>query len=344
MLLAAGCRVQRQAAPVGVDLLEVRGVTRATDRAALSPVAWAPDGRRFAYGGRDGVWVHRLGDAVGTRVAPGEVVTAVAWSAPADVLAVVDRGALWTMRPDGRVRRRIGAPGPVSRVAWAPGGDRLAIVVHRMQAGTSAGQTELWWTGPDGSTVRQIQWAPPGRRVVALGWYPDALYLFVGLATDGEAAVEWWRVRIAYPDFRQLADPPAPVLDSVLSPTGEWIAYVAVGNAGQRAYVVRPDGSGRHAISPEAARIAGLAWSPHADKVAYGVLLDERQAEVFVAAAGVTAVSGPPGRPVASYRVEFPDPAVTLSLAWAPDEAHLAYGTNTGAFAGPVWLVRFGPR
>lgn len=344
-MLAAGCQVQRQAAPVGVELLEVLGVGRATERAALSPVAWAPDGRRFAYGGRDGVWVHRLNDTAGVRIAPGEVVTAVAWSRTVDALAVVDRGTLWTMRPDGSARRRIGVPGVVTRVVWAPGGDRLALIAHTPpgQAG-EPGQTRLWWTSPAGSIVRQILWGPPHRRAVALHWYPDALYVFAGLAADGDAAVEWWRVRIAYPDFQRLPDPPAPALDAALSPTGEWIAYVASTAGGQRAYAVRPDGSGRHPISADARRIVGLAWSPHGDKVAYGLLMDERVAEVFVSAAAVAAASGSPGRPVATYRVEFPDPAVELSLAWAPDGAHLAFGTNTGAFAGPVWLVRLGPR
>jgi Tol biopolymer transport system component len=343
-LLAAGCQVQRHAAPVGVELLEVRGVGRATDRAALSPVAWAPDGRRFAYGGRDGVWVHRLGDAAGAKIAPGDVVTAVAWSGPADTLAVVDRGALWTMRPDGSARRRIGVPGVVTRAVWAPGGDRLALIVHVPSQAGAPGHTQLWWTGPDGSIVRQVLWGPPERRAVALHWYPDALYLFVGLAADGEAAVEWWRVRIAYPDFQRLPGPPAPALDAALAPTGEWITYVAATASGQRAYAVRPDGSGRHPVSADVRRIAGLAWSPHGDKIAYGLLIDERVAEVFVSAAAVAAASGSPGRPVATHRVEFPDPAIELSLAWAPDEAHLAFGTNTGAFAGPVWLVRFGPR
>ncbi len=327
-----------------MGLLEVRGVARATDRAALSPIAWSPDGRRFAYGGRDGVWVHPLGDPGGAKIAGGEVVTAVAWSVAADALAVVDRGALWTMRPDGSARRRIDVPGLVSRPVWAPGGDRLAVIVHLQSGAGGPGRTQIWWTSPDGSTVRQILWGPAGRQVVALNWYPDALYLFAGLAADGEATVEWWRVRIAYPDFLRLADPPHPVLDPVLSPTGTWIAYVAASGTGEQVYAIRPDGSGRHPISHQVRRIAGLAWSPHGDKVAYGVLIDERQVDVLVAAASVTAPSGAPRRAVATHRAEFPDPAMELSLSWAPNEAHLAYGTNTGALAGPVWLVRFGPR
>jgi Tol biopolymer transport system component len=169
---------------------------RGTDRAALSPAAWSPDGRRFAYGARDGVWVHAPGDPAGKRIAEGENVTAVAWSGPADVIAYVDRGALQTVRPDGAQRRKITIPGVVSRPVWAPGGDRLAVAVQ--PAGQGAAGAQVWWTSPDGTVIRQILWDSRGRRIGALGWFPDALYLFVGLvAADGDATVEWWKVRIA---------------------------------------------------------------------------------------------------------------------------------------------------
>ncbi|MBI3997724.1 MAG: PD40 domain-containing protein [Armatimonadetes bacterium] len=337
-LLASGCSVgvRRQAAPVGVGLLTVAEVARATDRAALSPLAWSPDGRRYAYGARDGVWIHQISDRAGTRIAIGEVVTAVAWSPVADALAFVDRGLLWVLRPDGKGQRRIPLRGIASRPAWAPGGDRLAVVVQPAPASGAAAGSQLWWTGPDGGIVRQIQWYP-AKRIAALAWFPDTLYLFVGLAVPGEEATsEWWRVRIAYPDFRMLNRPPQPALDPVLSPDGEWIAFVGMEAGRERAYAARTDGSALHPLSPPARRITGLAWSRHGDKVAYAVVLDEAGAEIHV-----VAVSGAPDRVVASTRLEFPDPSAALSLAWAPDDGHLAFGTNTGSFAGPIWLVRF---
>jgi hypothetical protein len=65
-------------------------------------------------------------------------------------------------------------------------------------------------------------------------------------------------------------------------------------------------------------------------------MLGDTQAEVYI-----TGVAGSPSQRVTTYRVEFPDPAVSLSIAWAPDDLHLAYGTNTGALSGPVWIARF---
>jgi hypothetical protein len=348
LLAAAGCQVRRQSAPVGVGLMEVAGVARATDRAALSPVAWSPDGRRFAYGGRDGVWVHGPGETRGARLAPGEAVTAVAWSRTAGSIAYVDRGVLYTMQPDGARRRRIAVRGVVSLPVWAPGGDRLAMAVHQPGAGapacgapgSGAPGPRVCVTSPDGTMLRQIMWEPRSGSIAALGWYPDALHLFVGVASaDGETIAEWWRIRISYPDFRRLSAVPEHVVEAASSPSGEWVAYIAAEAGGERAYVARADGSGRRAVSSVARRVSGLAWAPYGDKVAYGVLLNEAHAEVHVAA-----VMGDVQKLIATYRLEFPDPAAAMSLAWSPDETRLAYGTNTGSMAGPVWIARFAPR
>ncbi len=338
VLLAAGCQVRRDPAPVGVGLLRVVGVARATDRAALSPVAWSADGRRFAYGTRDGVWVHGLDDLAGARIAQGAAVTAVAWSGAADVLAYIDRGVLFTVRPDGRERRRIPLRGVASHPAWAPGGDRLVTIVH--QPGGAVPSARLWILSPDGALLRDVQWDPRGHGVAALGWYPDSLYLFVGLAApDGETIAEWWRVRIAYPDVRRLPGPPARVVESLLAPNGEWIAYVESATGGERASIVRRDGTGQRAVSPVTRRISGLAWAPHSDKLAYGVLTGDAQVEVYVAA-----VATGDRVPVVSYRPEFPDPPAGITLSWSPDGSRLAYGTNTGSTLGPVWLARFATR
>lgn len=337
-MFAAGCQIRREPAPVGVRFLKVAEVVRATDRPALSPIAWSPDGRRFAYGGGDGVWVHTLGDSAGERIVTGGPVTAVAWSRAADLLAYVERGTLHTVAADGRVGRRIPLRGIASRPLWAPGGDRLVVIVRQPGAGPSGDR--LWVSSGNGAMLRQILWEPRGRAIAALGWYPDALHLFVGLASpDGETIAEWWRVRIAYPDFVRLSTPPRRAVEALLSPNGEWIAFVAVEPGGERAYLVRHNGSGLRAVSAAGRRITGLAWASHSDKLAYGVLGGAAQAEIYVAA-----TSGEPRVLVATYQLEFPDPAAGLSLAWSPDERRLAYGMNTGTMAGPVWLARVAPR
>lgn len=330
--------MQRRAAPIGIGMLQVGDVARATDRPALSPLDWSPDGGQFAYGSRDGVWVHHVGDAAGKKIAPGEAVTALAWSPADGTLAYVDRGTLWTVQSDGSHRRQIPIKGIAASPTWAPGGDRLVFVVRTVGAGPAASQ--LWIAGSDGATPQQIRWQPKGRHIGALGWFPDSLHLFVGLTAQGsDATVEWWQVRTAYPDSRRLPGPPVPVLETVLSPSGEWVAFVAGSPGAERAHVVRRGGGGLTPISPAARRLSGLAWSPHGDKLAYALMRDEAAAEIYA-----TSVARATPVLVASYRIEFPDPAVALSLAWSPDDARLAFGTNTGTHTGPVWLVRFRTR
>ncbi|MGH7427630.1 MAG: TolB family protein [Candidatus Methylomirabilaceae bacterium] len=195
-------------------------------------------------------------------------------------------------------------------------------------------------TSPQGATVRQILWDPPSRWIGALGWFPNALYLFVGLARPNvDATNEWWKIRIVYPDFRRLQSPQRPALDPVLSPSGEWIAFLAAVDGRERAFAVRADGSGAHALSPEGARASGLAWSRSGDKLAYARLIDQTKAEIHA----VGASSGAP-QTLATVRLERADPGAGISLAWSPDELHLAYGTNTGVSSGAVWLLRFAPR
>ncbi|MDR7480981.1 MAG: hypothetical protein QN183_07050 [Armatimonadota bacterium] len=329
-VLATGCEVRRQPPPVGVAFLRVEGVTRATRQSALSPVAWASDGQRFAFGAQDGVWVQRAAGSAASRLAPGHVVTAVAWAPVVDALAYIDRGEVWVVQPDGQRRHRVELPAPAVALAWAPVGDRLAVVVH---APGPQRRSELWWTSVGGNILRRVQWAPP-RPVAGIGWFPEALYLFVPLEHDGGSG-EWWKVRIAYPDMRLLQRRDPPAREAALSPAGDWVAFVARGNRDQ-VFVVRPDGSGLRAASPPAPRIAGLAWARGGDKLAYAVLLDEANAEIFV-----TTPSGA-SRRLITYRLEFPAPSAALALAWAPGDTYLAYGTNTGALAGPVWLARFG--
>ncbi|MDR7556682.1 MAG: hypothetical protein QN157_13895 [Armatimonadota bacterium] len=328
-LLATGCEVRRQRPPVGLAFLRVEGVTRATQQSALSPVAWAPDGRRFAFGARDGLWVQRVDGDAAVRVAPGQVVTAAAWAPVAQALAYVDRGDLWVVRPDGSGRRRVTLPGPVTAVAWAPVGDRLAAVVR---VPGQPPRFELWWTGAAGNVLRHVLWTPP-RPIAGLGWFPDALYLFVPLEGTGGSA-EWWKVRIAYPDVRLLQRRDPPAREVALAPGGDWVAFVAAADRGDQVFVVRPDGSAMRAVSAPAPRIAGLAWARAGDKLAYAVLVDDGHAEIFVT------TPGGPARRLLTYRLEFPDPGAALALAWAPDDGYLAYGTNTGALAGPVWLAR----
>jgi Tol biopolymer transport system component len=336
LLALGGCTVSREAAPESTRQLRVADVRRLIDRPALSPAAWSPDGRQFAYGAADGVYVAGLEGAITPRrIAPANVVTNVSWSRRLNLVAVVDGGELWTMRPDGRDRRQITVAGFVAAAVWAPGGDRLAVVIRRAVEGTA--RFELWLVSHNGGFRRFVAAAPAGRAIRELQWLPNSLYLVYGLAVPSEPVItEAWQVRIAYPDRRPVPIA-GPAAEFALAPSGDRIAYVTgpdVPDGIGRIVTSRLDGSGRFMLTEEEARYAGLAWSPQGDKLAFGLLDDEAHARVWIADA-----DGSGRMLVHDYALEFTDPSIALSTVWAPGGRRLLFGTNTGTFSGPVWLA-----
>lgn len=330
----SACQVRREPALESTRQLRVAAVERIVEQPALSPAAWSPDGLRFAYGARGGLYVAALGG--GARlIGPAGVPTAVAWSKPLDLLAAVDRGAVWVLRPDGSGRHRLALPGFATEAAWAPGSDRLAVILRR--GGAARPVYELWLASPSGQLRRFVARAPTGMAMRGLQWFPNSLYLFYGLARlDSDVVVEAWKVRIAYPDRRQV--PLAgPARLPRLAPTGEAIAYVLGEPADDgtgRLVVSRLDGSGRFTATPAAGRYSGLAWSPQGDKLAYAEVTDEAHAAIWIADADAS------GRlAVVRYALEFTDPGITLSMAWGPAGRQLLFGTNSGSFQGPIWIA-----
>ncbi len=338
-LALGGCTIRRDAAPESTAQLRVGTVRRLVDRPALSPAVWSPDGRRFAYGGADGVYVAAQNQPP-RRIAPAAVVTTVSWSRPLDLLAVVDRGLLWTMRPDGRDRRRLTLAGFVTAAIWAPGSDRLAVVLRRSVEGAS--RFELWLVNRDGGFRRFVAAGPAGLAIRSPQWLANSLYLIYGLSGPSESVITAaWRVRIAYPDRRPVPLE-GPAVELHLAPSGQRVAYVTgpeVAGGRGRVTLSRLDGSGRTTLTPEEGRYAGLAWSPQGDKLAFAVVADEAHAQLWIADA-----DGAGRLLVHDYAMEFSDPSISLSAAWAPDGRRLLFGTNTGTFTGPIWLATFARR
>lgn len=330
----AGCQVRRAPGPESTRQLRVALVRRIIEEPALSPAAWSPDGRRFAFGGAQGLFV-AAPDGRPRRIGPGGVITTVVWSRPLDLLAVIEQGATWVVRADGSHRRRLALPGFATGAAWSPGGDRLGVVLRR--DGGSAAVYELWLVSPDGGLQRFVHRAPPGGVMRHLQWFPDSLYLLYGLSSaDSDVLTEVWRVRVSYPDRRRLPVP-GGAMELRLSPTGRAIAYVAGPSAEHgrgQVVITRPDGTGRVLLTPESGRYSGLSWSPQGDKLAFGRLLDEAHAEIWIADA-----DGSGRLEVSSYALEFSDPSIALSTSWAPDGRRLLFGTNSGTFQGPIWMA-----
>lgn len=333
-MIAAGCEVKRAPAPESTRQLQLAEVRRIVDAPALSPAVWSPDGRALGYSGDHRVWVYTLGRGAQS-VAPADGATAVSWSVPLNALALIDRGTVWTLRPDGSERRSIQLPGAATALAWAPGSDRLAVVVRRAVEGQT--RYELWLVNRDGGFRRMVTRAPTGRAMRDLQWFPDSLYLLYGLTGAAEPVItEAWRVRISYPDRRQIPLPAAAAVVR-LSPSGRLLAVVAgdqmAAGTGQ-VVVSRIDGSGRFTVTPQPGRYTALAWSPQGDKLAFAEVTDGAHAELWVADA-----DGSGRLRLFSYAMEYTDPGIGLVANWSPDGRHLVFGTDTGNFMGPLWMA-----
>lgn len=103
-----------------------------------------------------------------------------------------------------------------------------------------------------------------------------------------------------------------------------------------RVVITLLDGTSRRVVTAHSGRYSGLAWTPQGDKVVFADVSDHTRAELWMADG-----NGSGRLHVFSYPLEYTDPAIELTTAWAPDARHLAFGTNTGAFIGPIWLATF---
>ena len=332
-LLLAGCEIRRGPAVESTRQLRVADVQRIVEHPAVAPVAWAPNSRALAHSGDHRVWVYSL-DRGDQGIAPAEMGTALSWSAALNLLALIDRGVVSTMRPDGTDRRVLDLPGVAVALAWAPGGDRMAVVVRRTGNGP---RFELWVANHDGGFKRLVTRAPAGRVMRDVQWFSDNLYILYGLSDPTERVIrEAHRVRISYPDQTEI---PLPVRTVALrlAPTGRHVAFItadrmAVGMG--EVIVSRLDGSGRMALAADPGRFTGLAWSPQGDKLIYAQVTEESRAELWLADADRS-----DRLLLYSYAMEYTDPGIDLAVTWAPDGRHVAFGTNTGMFVGPIWLA-----
>lgn len=355
LLLLAACSIRQTPAPVGTAALRPGQPRRLSDRPALSPPAWSPQGDRIAYATTDGIWVQPLAGRE-RRLAPSGVVTDLAWSPAGQLLAYIDRGEVWVLRVDGSRRRRIrlppsrdGMPWFATHLAWGRTGDRFAVAARAAGARPGAPpRAGVWLLGADGG-FRRLVYERTGVEVAGVQWFPDDLFLFIVVGGREGQPPTLWRWRIAYPDRRPLLRVVPDAWFHRLSPDGRRVAFVApeavrpsapdgarvpTPSQRQHVWVTNADGGARRRLTEQPARVTGLDWSPASEKVAFATVLGDAHGEIWIAD-----VVGPGRLRAARFTAEFPDPALPLQVRWAPDGRHLAYGTNSGSYTGLVWVV-----
>jgi Tol biopolymer transport system component len=244
--------------------------------------AWSPDGRRIAFWGLRPGTVQR--DIYTMPASGGEPVAVT--DDPA-----VDWSPLWSA--DGRflyfATNRSGAMSiwriPIDAASGRPAGDAVPI-------------------SASGSNLGQLSRSADGRRLAYTSFTPDANVNRVRFdpergAIDGDlspvtrGSVNWYNLDVS-PDntmmalspiirqedlyvgsadgtgsLRQLTNDPAMDRRPRWSPDGSQLAFYSTRTTATNVWLIRPDGSGAHALTESATHILYPTWSPDGRRLAY---------------------------------------------------------------------------
>ncbi len=284
----------------------------------IADVAWSPDGKRLAAPHRMDntirVWDPATGEEIIALRGHASGIGALAWSP--DGRRIASGGGdsairIWDLSGRGGFadERFTHATSPI---AWSPSGKYLA------SAGDRQGEVKVW----EAATGQEIHtFSGHQRKVLSLGWSPDAEHLVSGGA-DRRAIV--WSLESGK-ETHTLHGHTNDVVSVAWSPVGKHVA-----SAGKcKSYAHTGDvkiwdaTTGEEVLSLRHEPVLGtffddedgqwLAWSPDGRQLA---LATRRTVAVFDVAAG---------RKERILAVRQPEPSDSFSaIAWSPDGRHLA--------------------
>jgi TolB protein len=231
---------------------------------------------------------------------------------------------IYSVLPGGRDLRRLTHSGDANAILsdWSPDGQWIAFDSDR------AGDVQVFIMRADGSRERQLTFrpgftadaafAPDGERIVFQHARPDQpgdLYI-MDLQTR-----EWQRVTRTRNASEILPQ---------FSPDGQWIAYTQLLEQGAPAvYLVRPDGSDRHRLTPLRLHAGIPDWRPDGQRIVFTTNIDVPNSDIYTI--------HPNGH---GLRQLTRGPAEDFDAAYSPRGGRLVFSSTRGpGESANIWLM-----
>ena len=268
-------------------------------------VAWRPGGMLLASGGQDGavkLWDGSAGQHVATASLGSAWVEHLSWrpGALAPLLAAAAGRSFLLLNPDASVRHRFkDAPKTISALAWHPQGGCVAVAyfggVCLWDADDFVAQKEF----PYGNGIHALIWSPDSRWLVS-GNQDPSVHLWMP-ESDVELQISGYEGKVRHLSFDQAS---------------RWLAT----SGSQDACIwdcSGPGPEGREPVMlPHEAPVCGVAFQR-----THGLLATASQD-------GTLALWSPERQQPLRATVRMP--AAAACLAWSPDDALLAIGSEKG--------------
>ncbi len=236
---------------------------------------WSPDGTRLAYGvsSREHdapVGVHVFDTTTGEtdRLTPASVQS-LEWSPDGSAIAYSDFSTLSIVRADGSDRTTLPGRGVVAGPSWSPDGTQIAFVAYRRGAGESpsgalhvinvADSADRVIAEASHGILKAPAWSPDGSSIV----YFDGCFIAVvsPAGSGGSPIVQVGDCRSVGTDVGDGGFSDAAQL--VWSPDGSKITFnLQIVDDTFPLYVMRANGTGRHALRVPSGARPPIAWQP----------------------------------------------------------------------------------